>query len=29
VFLAIPVAEALTFALAIVLFNRTRPGDLM
>lgn len=29
VFLAIPMAEALTFVLAIVLFNRTRPGDLI
>jgi len=29
VFLAIPVAEAIAFILAIVLVNRNRPGDLM
>ena len=29
VYLAIPVAEAVTFVLAIILVNRTRPGDLM
>jgi putative MATE family efflux protein len=29
VFIAIPVAEAITFVLAIILVNRNRPGDLM